>query len=67
VSPPQTVSAKAKLLLSESMNAKSLKVENPSNWNDWEKDWMASFNLKISKHTTAQCTDQAGSFTISTT
>ena len=51
VSPPQTVTAKAKLLLSESMNSKSLKIEDPINWNVREKDWMASFNLRTSKHT----------------
>jgi hypothetical protein len=51
VSPPQTVAAKAKLLLSESMNSKPLKIEDPINWNVWEKDWMASFNLRTSKHT----------------
>jgi ribonuclease HI len=51
VSPPQTVAAKEKLLLSESMNSKSLKIEDPTKWNVREKDWMASFNLRISKHT----------------
>ena len=51
VSSPQTVAAKAKLLLLESMKSKPLKVEDPINWNDQEKYWMAIFNLKTSKHT----------------
>lgn len=32
------------------MNSKPLNVEDPTNWNDQKKDWMASFNLKPSKH-----------------
>jgi len=38
ISPPQTVDAKDKLLLSEVMNSKPLNVEDPTNWNDLEKD-----------------------------
>jgi hypothetical protein len=48
-SPPQSVTAKAKMLLSEVLNAKSLNIEDPTNWNALEKDWMASFNLHSSK------------------
>jgi hypothetical protein len=51
--PPQTVVAKAKLLLSESINSRPLKIEDSTNWTIREKDWMASFNLRTSKHSNA--------------
>jgi ribonuclease HI len=35
------------------MNSKPLNVEDPTNWNDLEKEWMASFNLKSSKPPTS--------------
>jgi hypothetical protein len=50
---PQTVAANAKQMLSESINSRPLKIEDLTNWTVREKDWMASFNLRTSKHTKA--------------
>jgi hypothetical protein len=50
ITPPQTVAAKEKLLLSEAICSRPMKIEDTTNWNGWEKDWMASFNLKTVKY-----------------
>ena len=37
ITPPQTVAAKAKLLLSEVLSSRPLKIEDTTNWNSQEK------------------------------
>ena len=37
ITPPQTVAAKAKLLLSEVLSSRPLKIEDTTNWNSQER------------------------------